>query len=221
VNTLNVGDVVGVSPVRYSDNTCKYCTNKEKTTNMCDERVYTYDGAYFGGFATHMQIDNHWAFKVPQGLLPHIKDLPPLLCAGVTVYAPLRRYCKPGAKCAIIGIGGLGHLGVMFGNKLGMKVTAFTTKVNTPEPYLAMGASDVQHSVNEEELAKLEGTFDLVISTLYIKKPALHRLHQRLTKTGGVFVMVGAPDTNSPYILDNEYLVNNEITVAGSNVGSQ
>ena len=168
MTTLKVGDVVGVTPVRYSDNTCSYCTNKDKTTQMCKDRVYTYDGAFFGGFATHMQLESSWAFRVPQGLIPHVKDLPPLLCAGITVYAPLRRYCKPGSKCAVIGIGGLGHLGVQFANKLGMTVSAFTTRVNTPEPYLALGASDVQSSINEEELAKLEGTYDLVISTLYV-----------------------------------------------------
>lgn len=68
VNTLKVGDYVGVSPVRYSDNTCHYCTNKEKTTNMCKDRIYTYDAGYFGGFATHMQVDHNWVFKMPKGL---------------------------------------------------------------------------------------------------------------------------------------------------------
>ena len=67
VKNLQVGDYVGVSPVRYSDNTCRYCTNKEQETNMCEQRIYLY-GEYFGGYCTHMQIDNNWAFKLPQGL---------------------------------------------------------------------------------------------------------------------------------------------------------
>lgn len=54
----------------------------------------------------------------------------PLLCAGVTVYAPLKRYLKTAGKCAIIGIGGLGHLAIQFANKLGMRVSAFTTKLD-------------------------------------------------------------------------------------------
>ena len=74
--------------------------------------------------------------------------------------------------------------------------------------------------MNVEELAKNEGRYDVVLSTLYIQDTTLHRLHQRLTKPGGHFVMVGAPAAEHPYIIDNEYLVNNEITVAGSNVGS-
>lgn len=59
-----------------------------------------------------------------------MRELPPLLCAGITVYAPLKRYRKVGAKVAILGIGGLGHLAIQYANKLGMIVTAFTTKTN-------------------------------------------------------------------------------------------
>ena len=60
----------------------------------------------------------------------------------------------------------------------------------------------------------------MVVSTLFIGDTNLHKLHQRLTKPKGTFVMVGAPPVSDPYIIDNEYLVNKEITIAGSNVGS-
>ena len=56
----------------------------------------------------------------------------PLLCAGATVYSPLKRYGKPKMDCAVIGIGGLGHLAIQYASKLGMNVTAFTTKVDQP-----------------------------------------------------------------------------------------
>lgn len=96
---------------------------------MCKERIYLY-GQYFGGYATHVQIDHNWAIKIPEGLHNRLHEIPPLLCAGVTVYAPLKRYARPGAKCAVVGIGGLGHFALQFANKLGMETTAFTTKVN-------------------------------------------------------------------------------------------
>jgi alcohol dehydrogenase (NADP+) len=99
-----------------------------------------------------MQIDHNWAIKIPQGL--DIKEVPPLLCAGVTVYAPLKRYNKIGGKCAVLGIGGLGHLAIQYANKLGMKVTAFTTRLNNIESLQQLGANDAQHSVSEEELKK-------------------------------------------------------------------
>ena len=115
-----------------------------------------------------MQIDHNWAIKVPQGLHDRLHELPPILCAGITVYAPLKRYARPGATCAIVGIGGLGHLGIQFANKLGMKVTAFTTKVNNTQSLYQLGAADAQHSVDEAELKKNEGKYDIVLSTLYI-----------------------------------------------------
>lgn len=184
---------------------------------MCDNRIYLY-GEHFGGYCTHMQIDNNWAIKVPEGL--DLKELPPLLCAGITVYAPLKRYQKVGATCAVLGIGGLGHLAIQYANKLGMKVTAFTTRTNNIESLKQLGANDAQSSINLEELKQNEGKYDLVVSTLYIDNAELYRAHQRLTKPGGIYIMLGAPNASATYEIDNEYLINNEIIVAGSNVGS-
>lgn len=212
---LKVGDQVGVSPVRYSDMTCRYC--KQGDHQMCVERIYLY-GFEFGGYCTHMQINHNWAIKMPQGL--DIKEAPPLLCAGVTVHAPLKRYNKIGGKCAVLGIGGLGHLAIQYANKLGMQVTAFTTRLNNIESLKDLGANDAQHSTNEEELKKQEGNYDIVCSTLYIDNPVLYKLHQRLTKPGGVYMMLGAPNGTATYEIDTEYMVANEIKVVGSNVGS-
>lgn len=86
-----------------------------------------------------MQIDHNWAWKVPEGL--KLDKAAPLLCAGLTVYAPLRRHGRLGDKCAVIGIGGLGHLAVQYANKLGMRVTAFTTKPERAKEFQALGAS--------------------------------------------------------------------------------
>lgn len=215
VNDLKVGDKVGVSPVRFSDMSCRYC--KQGDHQMCVNRIYLY-GVEFGGFCTHMQIDHNWAIKIPQGL--DLKEVAPLLCAGITVYAPLKRYNKIGGKCAVLGIGGLGHLALQYANKLGMNVTAFTTRLNNIESLKQLGANDAQHSVSEEELKKQEGKYDVVCSTLYIEDPKLYKLHQRLTKPGGVYIMLGAPNSNVNYEIDSEFMVANEIKVVGSNVGS-
>ena len=114
VTNVKVGDIVGVSPIRYSDNTCDYCLSE--ATNLCNDREFLY-GTYFGGYSSHMQIDENWVFHIPQGM--DITTMPPLLCAGVTTYAPAKRYQKIGASCAVIGIRGLGHLAVQYANKLG------------------------------------------------------------------------------------------------------
>ena len=100
-------------------------------------------------------------------------------------------------------IGGLGHLAIQYANKFGMKVTAFTTKVDNLEPLKNLGASDAQHSVNEAELVKNEGKYDLVLSTLHTSDTKFHRLHQRLTKKGGVFVVLGVPDVTTNYQIES------------------
>lgn len=114
VTLVKVGDKVGVSPIRYSCNKCDYCTKGD--TNLCNDRIFLY-GEYFGGYASHMQIDENWVFHIPAGI--DITIMPPLLCAGITTYAPIKRYQKVGGSCAVIGIGGLGHLAVQYANKLG------------------------------------------------------------------------------------------------------
>jgi uncharacterized zinc-type alcohol dehydrogenase-like protein len=163
---------------------------------MCENRIYLY-GEYFGGYCTHMQIDNNWAIKIPEGL--DLREVPPLLCAGVTVFAPIERFNKIGGKCAVLGIGGLGHLAIQYANKFGMEVTAFTTRTNNIESLRQLGATDFQHSTDAKELQKNEGKYDVVVSTLFIEDPALYKLHQRLTKPGGVYLMLGAPNTNVNY----------------------
>ena len=72
-----------------------------------------------------MKVPEQWTFKIPDGM--PLEKIPPLLCAGLTCFAPLRRYSKAGMTCAVVGIGGLGHLGVMYAAKMGMKVTAVST----------------------------------------------------------------------------------------------
>ena len=76
---------------------------------MCDNRLFLYD-PYFGGYCSHIQIVEKMAFIIPKNLPLNLA--PPLLCAGVTVFAPLKRFAKAQYKCAVIGIGGLGHLAV-------------------------------------------------------------------------------------------------------------
>lgn len=78
----------------------------------------------------------------------------PLLCAGVTVHAPLRRWVKPNGTCAVIGIGGLGHLAVMYAAKMGMTVTAFTSSTNKAEECMSFGATKVSSSIDRDSLTK-------------------------------------------------------------------
>lgn len=107
---------------------------------------------------------------------------PPLLCAGVTVYAPLVRNAQAGFNCAVIGIGGLGHLAVQYANKLGMNVTAFTTSFNREKEIKALGANNLSHSTDLDSLAKEKGKYHVVINTLYVDDEKVFMAHQRLTR---------------------------------------
>ena len=89
------------------------------------------------------------------------------MCAGLTVYAPIIRYYKPNSTCAVIGIGGLGHLAIQYAAKLGMRVTAFTTSFDRADEFHRLGASDLSNSIDLESLKKEEGKYDLVINTLH------------------------------------------------------
>lgn len=95
------------------------------------------------------------AFKLPEGF--DMARGSPLLCAGLTVFAPIKRNYNPNMRCAVLGIGGLGHLAVMYASKLGMTVTAFTTSKSREEEIKRLGASYVRSSIDTEELTKVSG----------------------------------------------------------------
>lgn len=113
---------------------------------MCTKNWTGLYDPYFGGYCTHIQLPESHTFLIPSNLPSEYA--PPLLCAGVTVYAPLARVGKAGVTCAVVGIGGLGHLAVMYANKLGMKVTAFTTSFNREKDLKELGAINLSHSTD-------------------------------------------------------------------------
>lgn len=111
------------------------------------------------------------AFKIPDAL--DMSKVAPLLCAGVTVFAPLKRHAKPGIKCGIIGIGGLGHLALQYAKKLGMVVTAFTTSGATrSEELKKLGADFIADSKDLEKLKLEYGKYDLLLNCLYVEDNA-------------------------------------------------
>jgi len=92
--------------------------------HLCPEVQPTIIG-HRGGFATHIRV--HWAWAIPLPEKLNVAEAGPLLCRGVTVFAPLAMYGKPTDRIGIIGIGGLGHMAVKFAAAYGCEVTAFTS----------------------------------------------------------------------------------------------
>lgn len=178
VKKFKVGDRVGCGPQRACCSSCDRC--KEGNTNLCTKNWTGLYDPNFGGYCTHIQLPESHTFLIPEKLPSDVT--PPLLCAGVTVYAPLARVARAGLTCAVVGIGGLGHLAVMYANKLGMKVTAFTTSFNREKEMKDLGALNLSHSTDLDSLAKEKGKYDVVINTLYVSDANVFMAHQRLTK---------------------------------------
>jgi D-arabinose 1-dehydrogenase-like Zn-dependent alcohol dehydrogenase len=166
-----------------------------------------------------LQHPAKFAYKLPEKL-PSDRT-PPLLCAGVTVYAPLAKYCKAGDKVGVLGIGGLGHLAVAYANKLGCHVTAFTSTPGKEEFIKKFGAHEVRSSSNAEELKKGASEFDVMINTLSIANDKMFGLYLDLTAADGTFIQVGAPPIGEPFSIHAFQLIGKNLRMAGSHVGSR
>ena len=219
VKDFKVGDYVGAHPLRNFCEQCDQC--KEKRGQLCQvtppEEKFLYN-PYFGGYSTHIQIPEKTCVKIPEQLTSN--DACTLMCAGITVYNPISRFFKKGEKCAVVGIGGLGHLAIQFAHKFGMEVTAFSATDSKTELVKKIGAVDLKSSVNMDELAKEAGKYSLVVHTLPQLEPETQKAHQRLTKASGTFAIVGLPDINTQCEFDIFHIVLNEINVTGGFIGA-
>ena len=175
VTKWNVGSIVGVGCMIDSCGQCQSC--KKGDEEFCIGPVamtMTYNGHFkpdgsefntFGGFSTHIVANQDFVLNIPEGL--NIAAVAPILCAGVTTYSPLKqRNIKAGDKVGIIGIGGLGHMGVMIAKAMGAKVVAITTQEDKRQDALALGADEVLISDDVQAMKNSELTFDFLLCTI-------------------------------------------------------
>jgi uncharacterized zinc-type alcohol dehydrogenase-like protein len=161
---LKIGQRVGVG---WNSASCMYCHQcMSGSHNLCPQVEMTIVG-HRGGFATH--IRSHWAWAIPLPENLNVVEGGPLLCGGITVFAPLMMYAKPTDRVGIIGIGGLGHMAVKFAHAYGCDVTAFTSSESKFEEAKGFGAHHVVSSRDSAAIKKLAGSFDLLISTVDVK----------------------------------------------------
>jgi alcohol/geraniol dehydrogenase (NADP+) len=161
---LKFGQRVGVG---WYSGCCMHCRQcMSGSHNLCPEAQATIVG-HRGGFASHVRTQWMWAIPLPEKL--NFADAGPLLCGGVTVFAPLEMYAKPTGRVGIIGVGGLGHMGVKFAHAYGCDVTAFTSNESKFDEAKGFGANHVLSSRDSDAIRKLAGSFDLLISTVNVK----------------------------------------------------
>ena len=220
VKDFKVGDRIAYGPIRTCCGECTAC--KAGNDSLCIGIPYaerTVMGNYWGGYSTAIQQPAKFAFKLPENL-PSDRA-PPLMCAGITVFAPLARFVKPGDKVAVLGIGGLGHLAVAFANKLGCHVTGFTSTLAKTEFIKKMGAHDVQSSSDVGELEKLASKYNIVINTLSTANQRMFGAYLNLTVPAGTFIQVGSPPIDEPFTIHASQILTKNLRIAGSFVGSR
>jgi uncharacterized zinc-type alcohol dehydrogenase-like protein len=158
-----VGQRVGVGWFSGSDMSCRQCMSGNH--HLCPQAQATIIG-HRGGFASHVRA--HWAWTMPLPDKLNFADAGPLLCGGITVFAPLAMYAKPTDRVGVIGIGGLGHMAVKFAAAYGCEVTAFTSSEGKFDEARGFGAHHVVSSRDSAAIRKLAGSLDLLISTVNV-----------------------------------------------------
>lgn len=158
---LKVGQPVGVGWNVKSCLHCDYCLRGD--FHLC-VRVQPTIVGHHGAFADRVRAHWVWAVPMPEGLDP--SAVGPLLCGGITVFAPLLNLnVPPTARVGVFGIGGLGHMSLMFANAWGCHVTAFTSSPAKAEEARSFGAHHVASSRSTEDIQALAGTFDFIFVT--------------------------------------------------------
>ena len=163
VGHLQVGQRVGVGWQSGACYTCEYCSNGEE--NLCQTKTATCVG-HHGGFADFVVADSRFAFPLPDQLAS--ENAAPLLCGGITVYAPLKHYdIQPHMKVGVVGIGGLGHMALQFARAFGCKVTAFSSSPDKEPEAKQFGAHRFVNSADPKALKAIQRTLDFIVVTVF------------------------------------------------------
>ncbi|MCX5526185.1 NAD(P)-dependent alcohol dehydrogenase [Streptomyces bobili] len=220
VTKFAVGDRVGVGCMVDS---CRECDNcKAGLEQYCTGggMVGTYNAVgkdgetTYGGYAEKIVVDENYVVRIPEGLALDVAA--PLLCAGITTYSPLKHWnAGPGKKVAVVGLGGLGHMGVKIAHALGAEVTVLSQSLRKKDDGLKLGAAHYYATSDPETFKELAGSFDIILST--VSAPLDLDAYLALLKTDGAFVNVGAPE--EPVALNLFSVIGGRKTLAGSGIG--
>ena len=220
VTKFKVGDTVGVGCMVDS---CRECSSCERGLEQyCVGPVWTYNGTdrfdkktTYGGYSEKIIVSEAFVVLLPDGLDPAIAA--PILCAGITMYSPLRYVnVKPGDKVGIIGMGGLGHMGIKLAKAMGAEVTLFTRSESKIEEGKRNGVDHCIVSTDSKQMEQAAQSMDYILDTV----PVEHDLNPYLTclKIEGIHVLLGqVTPLNNP--VDASALVMGRRSILGSVIG--
>ena len=189
-----VGDRVGVGCMVDSCRECVNCLAGEEQYCL-KGNVGTYGGMIDGrptdgGYAEKIVVDENYVLGIPEGI--ELDEAAPLLCAGITLFSPLKHWgAGPGKKVAIVGMGGLGHMGVKIAAAMGAEVTVLSQSLSKQADGEKFGAHHYFATSDDSTFEQLAGTFDLIVNTVSAHLPMEKYLN--LLGLDGTLVNVGAP----------------------------
>ncbi|HEX3911321.1 MAG TPA: NAD(P)-dependent alcohol dehydrogenase [Solirubrobacteraceae bacterium] len=219
VTRFSVGDRVGVGCMVDSCGECEYClAGEEQFCTKGNVQTYNardYDGEVtYGGYSRQVVVKDHFVVKIPDVI--ELQDAAPLLCAGITTYVPLKHWhVGEGTKVAVIGMGGLGHVGVQIAAAMGAEVTVLSQTLSKREDGLRFGAKHYYATSERETFKQLAGSFDLILNTVSANLPL--DAYLRLLRVDGAMVTVGAP--SEPDKVHAFSLIGGRRSLAGSAIG--
>lgn len=168
----------------------------------------------YGGFSSTVVVDSRFAYPLPSTMPSQVAAV--LMCAGITVYSPLRRYlAETTQKVAIVGVGGLGHLAIQFAHALGYEITAISSSPDKKEQALAFGADHFIDSTNRASMRQVVYNFDLLMCTA--SGGINWEVLIMTLKKKGRLVLLGFPDV----ALNSTDLVAHELSITGSFIGNR
>jgi uncharacterized zinc-type alcohol dehydrogenase-like protein len=212
VQTLQVGQRVGVGWQSNSCGLCEWCT--QGMENLCPTAEATCVHRH-GGYADSVRVNARFAIPIPDALSSD--GAAPLLCGGITVYNPLRSHgVNPSSRVGVVGIGGLGHMALQFARVFGAQVTAFSTSAAKEEEARALGAHSFVNTRESKAMREVAGTFDFILTTINADQD-WNAYIQALRPTG-TLCFVGVPP--SPISVQAFPLIAGVRTITGSPIGS-
>ena len=193
VKKYKVGDTVGIGCL--VDSCGEYDNCKQDQEQYCPTGTFSYsspekhgDGATYGGYSNQIVCDEDFVLKI-NSKLP-LEKVAPLLCAGITTYSPIRRWkIGAGHRVAVLGLGGLGHLGVKFAASFGAEVTVLSTSPSKEADAKKLGAHKFVYTKDEEQVKSVQGHFDFILDTVSADHD--YNFYISMLRTKGVIVCVG------------------------------
>jgi uncharacterized zinc-type alcohol dehydrogenase-like protein len=219
VTKYSVGDRVGVGCMVDS---CRECDNCAKGLEQycLKGMIGTYNAVgkdgepTYGGYSEKIVVDENYVVRIPDGLSLDVAA--PLLCAGITTYSPLRHWnAGPGKKVAVVGLGGLGHMGVKIAHALGAEVTVLSQSLRKKDDGLKLGADHYYATSDPETFEELKGSFDLILNT--VSAPLDFAAYLSLLRTDGAMVNVGLPE--EPVNITLQSVFGNRRSLSSSGIG--